>query len=116
MAQASPQESNFVPVETAAALDELIARSHQAPVVLFKHSTTCPISAYAHRQMKQFGGEVALVVVQRAREVSRAVEALTGVRHESPQVIVLRDGKAAWTASHFDITADAVTEAAGTQA
>ena len=112
MSHASPQESNFVPVEDAAALDALLARSHHAPVVLFKHSTTCPISAYAHKQMKQLGGEVALVVVQRAREVSRAVEARTGVRHESPQVIVLRDGKSAWTASHFDITAAAVAAAA----
>ena len=112
MSQASAQESNFVPVEDRAALDELIARSHQGPVVLFKHSLTCPISAHAHRQMKQFDGEIALVVVQRAREVSREVEKRTGVRHESPQVIVLRDGAAAWSASHFDITAAAVAEAA----
>ncbi len=112
MSQASMQESNFVPVESRAALDELIARSHERPVVLFKHSTTCPISAHAHRQMKQLGGEVALVVVQRARDISREIEARTGVRHESPQVIILRAGQSAWTASHFDITTAAVAEAA----
>jgi bacillithiol system protein YtxJ len=111
MAQASPQESNFVAVEDQSALEELIARSHAAPVVLFKHSLTCPISARAYRQMQAYDGEVALVVVQRARAVSREVEARTGVRHESPQAIILRDGKAAWSASHFDVTAEAVAEA-----
>jgi bacillithiol system protein YtxJ len=115
MSQASPQESSFVPVEDRAALDELIARSHKSPVILFKHSLTCPISARAYREMKRFAGEVALVVVQDAREVSRAVETLTGVQHESPQLIVLRNGKSAWTASHFDITADAVAQAAREQ-
>jgi bacillithiol system protein YtxJ len=33
------------------------------------------------------------------------------VRHETPQVIVLRDGKAVWNASHFDVQATAVTKA-----
>ena len=100
-------------VENRAALDEWLARSHQGPVVLFKHSLTCPISARAHREMQRLGGEVALVVVQRARAVSDEVAARTGVRHESPQVFVLRDGQAAWSASHFDITAAAVAAAAG---
>ena len=52
-----------------------------------------------------------MIVVQTARNVSREVEARTGVRHESPQAIVLRNGAAVWNASHFDITAEAVTEA-----
>ncbi len=111
MSQAAPQESKFVAVETSAALDELIARSHETPVVLFKHSLTCPISARAHRQMEQLGGEVALVVIQRAREVSQAVAAATGIQHESPQVFVLRNGQSAWSASHFNITTEAVAQA-----
>jgi bacillithiol system protein YtxJ len=51
------------------------------------------------------------VDVRRDRAVSRAIEAQTGVRHESPQAIVLRHGKAVWDASHFAITAEAVTGA-----
>jgi bacillithiol system protein YtxJ len=111
MSPASPRAENFVPVQDRAALDELLARSHRSPVVLFKHSLTCPISARAYREMQQYEGEVALVVVQRAREVSRAVEEVTGVRHESPQAIILRAGRPAWSASHFDITAAAVARA-----
>jgi bacillithiol system protein YtxJ len=43
--------------------------------------------------------------------VSRELASLTGVRHETPQVIVLRDGKAVWNASHFDVKADDVLKA-----
>ena len=115
MPETSKQTSNFAPVTEAGEFDELLARSHDAPVVLFKHSTTCPISARAHGQMKRLSNEVAaqisLVVVQRARELSRSVAERTGIRHESPQTIILRNGQAVWSASHFDITTEAVEQA-----
>ena len=115
MAEASKQAARFVTVEDAPALDELFARSEDAPVLLFKHSTTCPISAHAYREMSRLdagaAGPVALVVVQAARPVSNEIAARTGVRHESPQTIVLRRGKPVWTASHFDITAAEVERA-----
>lgn len=112
MTETSRQAAEFVEIEDAGALEELFARSNDAPVVLFKHSTTCPISAHANRQMlrlsRAVSPEVALVVVQSARAVSKEVAERTGVRHESPQVIVLRGGKSVWTASHYDITTDSV--------
>ena len=104
-------ESQFIPVGDRQELEHLIARSHEAPVLLFKHSTTCPISAAAYREMKQLQTEIAIVVVQRAREVSREVEARTGVTHESPQALILRDGEAVWSASHWRITTEAVESA-----
>jgi bacillithiol system protein YtxJ len=104
-------ETQFEQVSDAAALDRLFERSHEGPVVLFKHSNTCPISARAYRQMEGVRGHVALVVVQKSRDVSREVAERTGVAHESPQAFVLRDGRAVWSASHFDITADAVEQA-----
>jgi bacillithiol system protein YtxJ len=104
-------EDQFTQITDTDALDELLARSHDAPIVLFKHSTTCPISAAAYRQMSQVSTEVLLVVVQRARDVSSEIASRTGIRHESPQTIVLRNGEAVWNASHFDITKNAVEEA-----
>jgi bacillithiol system protein YtxJ len=104
-------ESNFRPVEDGAALDALLARSHESPVLLFKHSSTCPISARAYRQMQEVKSPVSIVVVQRSRDISREVESRTGVQHETPQALVLRNGQAVWTASHFEITADAVEQA-----
>ena len=115
MPETSEQAAKFAPVTEAGELDDLLARSHDAPVVLFKHSTTCPISARAHHQMEKLptgmAGQVSLVVVQRARELSRRVAEQTGIRHESPQAIILRNGQAVWSASHFEITAEAVEQA-----
>ncbi len=104
-------EKQFITVTDADELERLLAQSHSEPVIVFKHSTTCPISGAAYQEMSHLDGEVALVVVQRAREVSRAVEARTGVRHESPQAIVLRNGQSVWSASHWNVTSDAVERA-----
>jgi bacillithiol system protein YtxJ len=103
--------TNFSQVEDAAALEELLARSHEGPVLLFKHSNSCPISARAYRQMQEVRSPVSIVVVQKSRDLSREVESRTGVQHETPQALVLRNGQAVWAASHFDITSDAVEQA-----
>ncbi|MGH9901206.1 MAG: bacillithiol system redox-active protein YtxJ [Pyrinomonadaceae bacterium] len=104
-------ESRFIPVASVGELDQLLARSRDATVVLFKHSNACPISAAAYQQMKGLDEDVAIVVVQKAREVSREVEARTGVRHETPQTLLLRGGRAVWSASHWDITSESVADA-----
>lgn len=93
------------------------ALGHETALV-FKHSTRCPISAGARREMDSLlhGGEpvpVYLVDVNGQREVSDYVAERTGVAHQSPQVIVLRAGRAGWHADRFDITADAVREGLG---
>jgi bacillithiol system protein YtxJ len=103
--------TNFSQIEDAAALEELLARSHEGPVLLFKHSNSCPISARAYRQMQEIKASVSIVVVQKSRDLSREVESRTGVQHETPQALVLRNGQAVWSASHFDITSDAVEQA-----
>ena len=104
-------EANFSPVSDAAALEELFARSHTEPVLLFKHSNACPISARAYRQMEGVKAPVSIVVVQKNRDISREVEQRTGVRHETPQALVIRNGRAVWNASHFDSTSDVVEQA-----
>jgi bacillithiol system protein YtxJ len=102
---------NFISVTETSDLDQLVAQSKQQTVVIFKHSLTCPVSSSAYQEMTRFPGSVNLVEVQRARELSREIEHRTGIRHESPQVIVLRNGQVVWDASHFKITADAVSQA-----
>ena len=102
---------NFFRIEDRAALDDLISNSNQKTVVVFKHSNACPISARAYREMEKLEGQVNLLEIQAVPDLSREVESLTGVRHESPQVILLRDGKAVWNASHFDVNATSVSQA-----
>ena len=104
-------ENHFVRVVGIEALEDLFDRSQEGPVVIFKHSTTCAVSSAVYNEMEQFDGEVVLVEVQRARELSQQIEKRTGIRHESPQVIVLEKGNVIWNASHWRITARAVSEA-----
>ncbi|HEY8184635.1 MAG TPA: bacillithiol system redox-active protein YtxJ [Pyrinomonadaceae bacterium] len=104
-------KDHFVKITDMKAFEEITNRSLGRPVVIFKHSLTCPISANAYEEMAEFEGEIALIEVQRARELSAEVEDRLGVTHESPQVIVLRNGQVIWTASHFKITAVAVAAA-----
>ena len=92
-------------------LDKAFTRSHRAPVIIFKHSNTCPVSAGAYREVSKLDVEVELLTVQLARDVSREVESRTGVRHESPQVLLLRNGTAVWSASHWNVTSQAVAQA-----
>jgi bacillithiol system protein YtxJ len=98
-------------------LDELLTRSGQQPLLLFKHSYSCGISAEAldalveHLNADRANATYAMVTVQTHREVSNAVASKLGVRHETPQALLVRDGRVVWAASHFRVTADAVKAA-----
>ncbi|MEM7480940.1 MAG: bacillithiol system redox-active protein YtxJ [Acidobacteriota bacterium] len=93
-------------------LDEAFAASSQRPVWLFKHSLTCPISSRAWHRYQRFVEDrpaddetlYTAVMIQQARPLSNDIAERTGVRHESPQAILLRDGRAVWNASHGAIT------------
>ena len=79
--------------------------------VVFKHSTTCPVSFAADREMRAFIAShpqvpVHKVLVREQRATSNDIADWTGIYHESPQVIVLRKGKVVASASHGEITED----------
>ena len=102
--------NKFFRIDDRATLENLITDSKQKPVIVFKHSNACSISSRAYREMEKLDG-VNILEVQSAREISRELANLTGIRHETPQVIILRDGKAVWNASHFDVKAADVMKA-----
>jgi bacillithiol system protein YtxJ len=102
---------SFFKIDNKETLDKLITDSKVKPVVIFKHSNSCGISSAAYREMEKLEAQVNLLEVQSARDVSRELATITGIRHETPQVIVFRDGKAVWNASHFDVKAGAVLKA-----
>lgn len=101
-------KAQFNHLDSVEQLAEVFAESDKTPVFIFKHSLTCPISADIYQEIKNVNGVVNLVVVQTARDVSQEVAAKTGVRHESPQAIVLENGKPVYHAAHYDISADDV--------
>ncbi|MGH7145219.1 MAG: bacillithiol system redox-active protein YtxJ [Planctomycetota bacterium] len=82
----------------------------QRPVVIFKHSPTCGTSHQALRAFEQYlaqaeklAADYRIVDVLDERPLSQALAKATGVRHESPQVLVLKNGACVWTASHISI-------------
>lgn len=96
--------------------EQLLERSKADPVLIFKHSTQCSISDQAYEEFSRFAQAAAnvtcgLLFVIENRSVSNAIAVRLGVRHESPQAIVVKDGKAGWSASHWRITTEALTEA-----
>lgn len=104
-------KANFIELDTTKKLEQVISASFQKPVVLFKHSTTCPISAGVYQEVSGADADINLVIVQNARDVSTAIAEKTGVRHESPQAFVLKNGKAIYHASHYDVTANDIEKA-----
>jgi bacillithiol system protein YtxJ len=95
-------------------LEAAIVESRERPVLLFKHSRTCGVSAEAldelraHLDRDRAGATYKMVTVQSHRQVSDEMADRLGVRHETPQAILIRDGRPVWKASHFRITADAL--------
>ncbi len=86
---------------------ELLA--HGEAMLVFKHSNSCPVSFTAKRQYDQFVAAnpdvpTRLVVVQQERELSNALETVSRLRHESPQALIVREGRVLWDASHGGIT------------
>ncbi len=105
------EQARVQPIADTTALDPLFVASCAAPTILFLHDPGCPISRAAYRQLMRLDRDIPLIDVRRAHDLSSAVEERTGVRHESPQVIVLRQGQAVWSASHYAITTQAIAEA-----
>lgn len=107
-------DSPFNTLESDSDLNEALSHSEDEPVLLFKHSSICPISSRAHTEMEQLAGENGLpiykVTVQSARSVSDRIAEEMNVRHESPQAILVSEGQPTFDASHGDVNAPTIRE------
>jgi bacillithiol system protein YtxJ len=99
-------------------LDAALEMSEDGVIAIFKHSTTCPVSAGAYRQVAAYlehAGDDAppffLVKVIESRPVSNEIASRLSVTHQSPQIILVQDAKALWNASHGAITEGAISGA-----
>lgn len=90
-------------------LSEIIEESRDQTVVIYKHSTRCSISSMAlnrlERNWTEEGNQLKIYYLDliQFREVSNAVAEQFGVQHESPQAIVIKNGKAVHHSSHMSI-------------
>jgi len=97
-------------LSTTEELEAAVAASAGRPLLLLKHSLTCGTSAYAREEVEDFLAQpqcpidAYVVHVQTGRAVSNAVAERFGIRHESPQLFLIVDGRVVWHASHHRIT------------
>ena len=92
-------------------LNEIITISEEKPVVIFKHSTRCSISRMALKQFEnQYDAQENIVpyffFLLKHRDISNEIAIQFNVQHQSPQILVIKDGKSVYNASHSDIDAD----------
>jgi bacillithiol system protein YtxJ len=96
-------------------LDDLLSAEN---AVVFKHSTACPVSWVAHGQVTKFlsghpEAPVFMVNVIKNRPVSQEIARRTGVVHESPQIVVIRNGQVTASMSHGEITEARLIQVSG---
>jgi thioredoxin 1 len=99
---------------TIAELEAALITSYERPLVILKHSDACGLSqrgiGIARDELEAWAQQIGcrVLVVQHSRALSDAIAQRLGVRHETPQVIVVRRARAVWHASHADITSAVV--------
>lgn len=102
-------------------IDGIVAESQEQPVLIFKHSTTCSISAMALSRMerKWDDGQVGdlkpyYLDLLANRGISSAIASRFGVNHQSPQILLISKGESIYDASHYEIGFADVVEQLGT--
>ena len=98
-------------VDTSDKLDAVFDRSYREPVILFKHSNRCGISAHALEMAMEIDAEINLLVIQDHRDLSTEIARRTGHSHQSPQAFVLVSGKPVYHATHYGIDPNALADA-----
>ena len=110
---------NWIPLNQETQLDEIIAKSATIPQVIFKHSTRCSVSSMAKNRLdKKEAPErinFYLLDLLKYRSLSNKIAESFQVQHQSPQVLVINNGKCIYNESHSGITFDEI-EAVATEA
>jgi bacillithiol system protein YtxJ len=105
---------NWNPLDKLAQLASIKDESYNQPQVIFKHSTRCAISSMAKSRLekKQFPKEVSFFFLDliKYRDISNTIENDFNVDHESPQVLIIKNGECVYDESHNGINMDEILE------
>lgn len=102
---------NLKEITTIEEIDKAIALSDDKLQIFFKHSTACPISRMAYEKLRTnypldlSQADIYYIGVIEQRPLSNYLADKLSVKHESPQMIVLKKGKAIFDESHLMINA-----------
>ncbi|WP_068774728.1 bacillithiol system redox-active protein YtxJ [Paenibacillus sp. FJAT-26967] len=104
--------ANWTEITTVEEWNDILENSTDKPLVILKHSTTCPVSASALEEYDDYLGkqpnqEVGyyLVKVIESRPVSNKIAEDIGVKHASPQILYVKNKESYWNTSHWSVTA-----------
>lgn len=92
-------------------VDQILSASNFRPQIVFKHSSSCGISFFAKRSLdtpkllENEDVDLHLIDVIRERSISLAFAERMGIRHESPQIFVLKNEEVQWHDSHNSVNA-----------
>lgn len=116
--KSSKVEINWERLTEASQLEQIIEESKERPVMIYKHSTRCGISGMALDRLERSWDESGETIkpyyldLLAYRSVSDLVAETFKVYHQSPQVILIKDGQAVYDDSHMGISFNALTSAA----
>lgn len=106
---------NWIELADLKQLDDVVAESRKQPVIIYKHSTRCNISRTALDRLDRnwdvtIAGDTRRYFLDLIayRHISNEIAERFGVEHESPQVLVISDGKSVADMSHFAIEFEAL--------
>lgn len=92
-------------------LNNIIEESHKQAVLIFKHSTSCAISGMALNRLERAWDEHEMATLKpyyldllAYRPVSNAIAQQWGIEHQSPQVLVIKNGECIYNTSHMAIS------------
>ncbi|QDQ00388.1 bacillithiol system redox-active protein YtxJ [Lysinibacillus fusiformis] len=103
-------------IKTTEDWENILKKSREQPILLLKFSMTCISSIAALKEFKALDTHLSkrLVIVQMERDVSNTIEKDLGVKHESPQFLILLNGNGIWQATHYKIKRTLLTDAINT--
>lgn len=101
---------NWLSLHSTGQIEEILEQSRSKPCVIFKHSTKCGVSSFIQLRLEEdwpfSNEEVApfFLDVISNRKISLLVAEQFNVHHESPQLLLIRNGECTYDASHLDIS------------
>ncbi len=105
---------NWIQLTNLNQLEEIKEKSKQKPQVIFKHSTRCSISSMARGRLERStapnDADFYYLDLITYRDISNKIAEDFHVYHESPQIIVIKNGKCVYDESHGSITMDEIKE------
>ena len=106
---------NWINLTDMNQLDEIMTVSIEKPAVIFKHSTSCSVSRMALKQFEnefdiKNGVDMYFLDLLEHRAISNEIASRFNVYHQSPQLLLIKEGKSVYDVSHSDIDAGELKE------